>query len=51
MTPEQAAALQHAVGIPAGTFPERLAATGPDAHALYGALLPAFAASGTSARP
>ena len=48
MTPERAAALQQAVGIAPGTFPERLAATGPDARAVYGVLLPAFAAS---ARP
>lgn len=46
MTPERAAALQQAVGIAPGTFPERLAATGPDARAVYVALLPAFAASG-----
>lgn len=46
MTPEQVAALQDAVGIAAGTFPDRLAATGPPARALYGALLPAFAATG-----
>ena len=51
MTPEQAAAIQDAVGIAAGTFPERLAATGPDARALYGALLPAFAASGRPPGP
>ena len=31
----------------AGSFPERLAATGPDARALYRALLPSFAATGT----
>lgn len=46
MTPERAAALQQAVGIAPGTFPERLAATGPAARAVYRALLPAFAASG-----
>ena len=46
MTPDRAAALQQAVGIAPGTFSERLAATGPDARAVYGALLPAFAASG-----
>lgn len=47
MTPEHAAALQAAVGIAPGTFPERLAATGPHARALYGALLPVFAATGS----
>ena len=46
MTPDRAAALQQAVGIAPRTFLERLAATGPDARAVYGALLPAFAASG-----
>ena len=46
MTPDRAAALQHAVGIAPGTFAERLAATSPDARAVYGALLPSFAASG-----
>lgn len=51
MTPERAAALQQAVGIAAGTFPERLAAAGLDARAVYGALLPAFAASGRPPGP
>jgi hypothetical protein len=46
VTPEQVARLQHQVGIAAGTFPERLAATGPNAQALYRALLPALAATG-----
>lgn len=51
MTPERAAALQQAVGIAPGTFPERLAATGPDARAVYVVLLPAFAASGRPPGP
>lgn len=51
MTPERAAALQEAVGIAAGTFPERLAAAGPEAQAVYRALLPAFAASGCPPGP
>ena len=51
MTPGRAAALQQAVGIAPGTFPERLAATGPDARTAYGALLPAFAASGRPPGP
>ena len=46
MTPGRAAALQRAVGIAPGTFSERLAATGPDARAVYRALLPAFATTG-----
>jgi len=45
VTPDRAAGLQSAVGIAPGTFPERLAATGPDARALYRALLPPFAAT------
>lgn len=39
MTPDRAAGLQSAVGVAPGTFPERLATTGPDARALYRALL------------
>ncbi len=46
VTPEQVAHLQHQVVIAAGTFPKRLAATGPGAQALYRALLPSFAATG-----
>ena len=51
MTPDRAAALQQAVGIAPGTFPERLAATGPDARAVYAVLLPEFAASGRPPGP
>lgn len=51
MTPDRAAALQQAVGIAPGTFPERLAAAGPDARTVYGVLLPAFAASGRPPGP
>lgn len=51
MTPDRVAALQQTVGIPPGTFPERLAATGPDARAVYGVLLPAFAAAGRPPSP
>lgn len=51
MTPERPAELQQAVGIAPGAFSERLAATGPDARAVYGALLPAFAASGRPPGP
>lgn len=51
MTHERATALQEAVGIAPGSFPERLAATGPDARPVYGALLPALAASGRPPGP
>ena len=51
MTPDRAAALQQAVGIAPGTFSERLADTSPDARAVYGALLPAFAAEGRPPGP
>ena len=51
MTPDRVAALQQAVGIAAGTFPERLAGTSPDAHAVYDVLLPVFAATGCPPGP
>jgi hypothetical protein len=51
VTPDRAAALQQAVGIAPGTFSERLAAAGPDAQAVYGAVLPAFAATGRPPGP
>lgn len=51
MTPELAAGLQQAVGIAPGTFAERLAAAGPEARAVYGVLLPGFAATGQPPGP
>lgn len=47
MTPDRVAELQCSVGIAAGSFAERLAATGAHARALYRAVLPVFAATGT----
>ena len=46
MKPERIAELQCSIGIAAGTFPERLAATSPRAQALYRAVLATFAATG-----